>query len=176
MSRPVVLTVAITGSGRRKADNPAVPLAPNEQIESTHEAWEAVAALVRLHVRNPDGSPSSDPDRFGQVMEGVRKHCPGIIVQFSAGDARRGTPDSLPAICRIIRLHSGRPALRGAGRAVADIHEVAGRNLGSVTVSLTSSKTTSTAIPTLIIAGSGSIPTRFVGIRAPPSTSTTATT
>lgn len=87
MSRPVVITVAITGSARRKADNPAVPLAPNEQIESTHEAWEAGAALVHLHARNTDGSPSSDPDRFGQVMEGVHKHCPGMIIQFSTGSA-----------------------------------------------------------------------------------------
>lgn len=39
-------------------DNPAVPTTPDEQVESTHEAYEAGASLVHIHVRNPDESPS----------------------------------------------------------------------------------------------------------------------
>jgi hypothetical protein len=57
--RPVVLAVAITGSVPRKADNPAVPITVAEQVESTHEAFEAGASLVHIHVRNPDETPSS---------------------------------------------------------------------------------------------------------------------
>jgi uncharacterized protein (DUF849 family) len=38
-----------------------------------------------VHVRNEDGTTSSDPDRFGRVLEGIRKHCPDMIVQFSTG-------------------------------------------------------------------------------------------
>jgi uncharacterized protein (DUF849 family) len=38
-----------------------------------------------VHVRNDDGSTSSDPERFGRFLEGIRKHCPDIIVQFSTG-------------------------------------------------------------------------------------------
>jgi uncharacterized protein (DUF849 family) len=87
--RPVVIAVAITGSVPRKKDNPAVPVTVSEQIESTHEAFEAGAALVHLHVRNQDESSSSDPDLFAQVLEGVRKHCPGMIVQFSTGGRGR---------------------------------------------------------------------------------------
>lgn len=87
--RPVIITVAITGSLPRKKDNPAVPVTPAEQIESTHEAFEAGASLVHIHVRNPDESPSSDPALFAQVQEGVRKHCPGMIVQFSTGGRGR---------------------------------------------------------------------------------------
>ena len=52
--RPVVLAVAITGSVPRKKDNPALPVTPAEQIESTHQAFEAGATLVHIHVRNPD--------------------------------------------------------------------------------------------------------------------------
>ena len=89
MSTPVVITVAITGAVPRKADNPAVPVTPSEQIESTHEAFEAGASLVHIHVRNPDQSPGSDPERYAQVQEGVRKHCPGMIVQFSTGGRGR---------------------------------------------------------------------------------------
>ncbi len=90
---PVVIAVAITGSVPRKADNPALPVSPAEQIESTHAAFEAGASLVHIHVRAPDESPSSDPALFAQVQEGVRAHCPGMIVQFSTGG--RGRDPSL---------------------------------------------------------------------------------
>jgi len=89
VSEPVIITVAITGAVPRKKDNPAVPVTPSEQIESTHEAFEAGAALVHIHVRNADESPGSDPELFGRVQEGVRKHCPGMIVQFSTGGRGR---------------------------------------------------------------------------------------
>lgn len=82
---PCIITCAITGSLPKKADNPAVPVTPAEQIESTHEAFEAGATLVHLHVRNDDGTPTSSPERFALVQDGIRKHCPGMIVQFSTG-------------------------------------------------------------------------------------------
>ena len=86
---PVIIAVAITGSVPRKKDNPAVPVTVAEQIESTHQAYEAGASLVHLHVRNPDESASSDPALFASVLEGIRKHCPGMIVQFSTGGRGR---------------------------------------------------------------------------------------
>ncbi len=89
MTQPVVITVAITGAVPRKKDSAAVPVTPNEQIESTHEAFEAGASLVHIHVRGLDESPSSDPDLYARVQEGVRRHCPGIIVQFSTGGRGR---------------------------------------------------------------------------------------
>ena len=87
--RPVIIAVAITGSVPRKRDNPALPVTPSEQIESTHQAFEAGATLVHIHVRNPDETPASDPDLFRQVQEGVQKHCPGLIIQFSTGGRGR---------------------------------------------------------------------------------------
>ncbi|MEX2650567.1 MAG: 3-keto-5-aminohexanoate cleavage protein [Alphaproteobacteria bacterium] len=89
MARPVVITVAITGSVPTKADNPAVPVVPSEQIEATHEAFEAGASLVHVHVRDDLQKPSSDAERFAAVQDGVRKHCPGMIVQFSTGGRGR---------------------------------------------------------------------------------------
>jgi 3-keto-5-aminohexanoate cleavage enzyme len=86
---PVVIAVAITGSVPRKKDNPAVPIPPPEQVESTREAFEAGATLVHIHVRNDDETSSSDPERFRQVQEGVRRLCPGMIVQFSTGGRGR---------------------------------------------------------------------------------------
>ncbi len=109
-ARPVVVAVAITGSVPRKKDNPALPTTPSEQIESTHQAYLAGATLVHIHVRNPDESPSSDPALFAQVQEGLRKHCPGMIVQFSTGgrgrdQAARGS--SLPLKPDMASLSTG---------------------------------------------------------------------
>ena len=85
MSSPCIITVAITGSLPTKANNPAVPITVAEQIESTHEAFEAGATLVHCHVRNDDQTPTSDPEKFARLLEGLRRHCPGMIVQFSTG-------------------------------------------------------------------------------------------
>ena len=85
MTTPCIVCVAITGSLPTKADNPAVPITVAEQVESTQEAFEAGAAIVHAHVRHDDGTPSSDPERFARLLEGLRTHCPGMIVQFSTG-------------------------------------------------------------------------------------------
>ncbi|TVQ29050.1 MAG: 3-keto-5-aminohexanoate cleavage protein [Geminicoccaceae bacterium] len=85
MPTPCIITVAITGSLPTKADNPAVPISVAEQIESTQAAFEAGATLAHCHVRNDDGTPTSDPERFARLLEGLRRHCPGMIVQFSTG-------------------------------------------------------------------------------------------
>lgn len=89
MGEPTIITVAITGSVPRKKDNPTLPVTPAEQIESTHAAFEAGASLVHVHARNPDESSSSDPRLFAAIQDGVRKHCPGMIIQFSTGGRGR---------------------------------------------------------------------------------------
>lgn len=83
--KPCIICVAITGSVPTKANNPAVPISVTEQIESTHEAFEAGATICHAHVRNDDQTPSSDPEKFAALKEGLLKHCPGMIIQFSTG-------------------------------------------------------------------------------------------
>ncbi len=85
MTTPCIICVAITGSVPKKADNPAVPISVAEKVESTQEAFEAGASIVHAHVRNDDETPSSDPEKFGHLKEGLEKHCPGMIIQFSTG-------------------------------------------------------------------------------------------
>jgi 3-keto-5-aminohexanoate cleavage enzyme len=85
MTNPCIIAVAITGSVPTKANNPAVPITVAEQIESTQAAFEAGAAIAHCHVRNDDGTPSSDPDKFAALKEGLEKHCPGMIIQLSTG-------------------------------------------------------------------------------------------
>jgi 3-keto-5-aminohexanoate cleavage enzyme len=83
--QPCLICVAITGSLPTKENNPAVPITIAEQVESTHEAFEAGASLLHAHVRDEAGKPSSDPDRFARLIEGVQRHCPGMIIQLSTG-------------------------------------------------------------------------------------------
>ena len=90
MTTPCIITVAITGSVPSKTDNPAVPITVAEQIESTQQAFEAGATLVHLHVRNDEETPTSEPERFARLQAGIRKHCPGMIIQLSTG-GRSGT-------------------------------------------------------------------------------------
>lgn len=85
MTKPCIICVAITGSVPTKAANPAVPISVEEQIESTHEAFEVGASIAHCHVRNADQTPTSDPEKFARLMEGLKKHCPGMIIQLSTG-------------------------------------------------------------------------------------------
>jgi 3-keto-5-aminohexanoate cleavage enzyme len=85
MSSPCIICVAITGSLPTKQNNPAVPITIAEQIESTHESFEVGASIVHAHVRDDEGKPTSDPERFARLKEGIEKHCPGMIIQFSTG-------------------------------------------------------------------------------------------
>lgn len=85
MTKPCIICVAITGSVPTKANNPAVPITVPEQIESTHEAFEAGASIAHCHVRDDAGKPTSDPERFARLKEGIEAHCPGMIVQLSTG-------------------------------------------------------------------------------------------
>jgi 3-keto-5-aminohexanoate cleavage enzyme len=89
MNRPVIITCAITGSVPQKKDNPAVPITVNEQVESTHEAYEAGASIVHIHVRDDDGKPCSDVNKFELVISGIKKFCPDIIIQTSTGGRGR---------------------------------------------------------------------------------------
>jgi len=85
MSKPLIICVAITGSLPQKSDNPAVPISIDEQVESTQAAFEAGASICHAHVRMEDGMPTADPERFARLKEGLERHCPGMILQFSTG-------------------------------------------------------------------------------------------
>ena len=107
MSKPCIICVAITGSVPQKSDNAAVPITVGEQIEATHAAFEAGASIAHCHVRQDDGTPTSDPERFARLKDGIEAHCPGMIVQLStggrsgAGKERGGMPGLRPAMASL---------------------------------------------------------------------------
>ena len=85
MTTPCIICVALTGSLPTKDNNPAVPITISEQVESAQGAFEAGASIAHCHVRDDHGRPTSDPDRFARLKEGLEQHCPGMIVQLSTG-------------------------------------------------------------------------------------------
>lgn len=85
MTNPCIICVAITGSLPTKENNPAVPISIAEQIESTQESFEAGATIAHCHVRDDQGKPTADPERFARLQEGLKQHCPGMIIQLSTG-------------------------------------------------------------------------------------------
>ena len=90
---PCIITVAITGSVPKKIDNPTIPISVSEQIESTRMCYDAGASLVHLHVRNEDESPSSDVNKFKELLDGIKESCPKMIIQFSTGGRGRSHKD-----------------------------------------------------------------------------------
>src|SRR3546814_16147516 len=96
MGEPCIITVAITGSVPRKKDTAAVPVTVAEQIESTHEAYEAGARLVPVPVRDGHENPSSDPETSGALLAGARTHSPAMLPPSPTGGPRHPHPPRAP--------------------------------------------------------------------------------
>ncbi len=69
-----VISAAIIGSWPTRQDNPNVPLTPEEIAESAYQAWKAGAAIVHIHVRDDEGKPSYDIDKYHETIERIRAH------------------------------------------------------------------------------------------------------
>lgn len=69
-----VISVAVTGSWPTHEDNPNVPFTPEEIAEDVYECWKAGAAIAHIHVRNDDGSPSTDFEKYKETIERIRAH------------------------------------------------------------------------------------------------------
>ncbi len=64
----------------QKKDNPSVPIEPNEIIEQVHEAYEIGITIAHLHARDSDGTPTYKKSTYQEIFEGVRKHCPELVI------------------------------------------------------------------------------------------------
>jgi 3-keto-5-aminohexanoate cleavage enzyme len=117
---PVIISVAITGGGGSKKQNPNLPVTPEEQAEQTYEAYKAGASAVHVHARDVDGkTPVYDPRRFREINSKIRQLCPDIIVGNSTGVVpEAGLSEALvildaePELCS---LNMGSFAVRAGG-------------------------------------------------------------
>ena len=79
-----VVTCALTGVLANRKQCPGIPYTPAEIGEEARRAYEAGAAVVHIHARNDDGSPTFSPAVFAKIREEVRARSP-VILNYSTG-------------------------------------------------------------------------------------------
>ena len=87
MSNKVIITAAISGAEVTKEMNPAVPYTLEEYVREAKSAYDAGAAIIHLHARWDDGTPTQDRERFRVLIDAIQEACPDVIIQPSTGGA-----------------------------------------------------------------------------------------
>ena len=83
----LIIAAAICGAEVTKEHNPAVPYTVEEIVREAKSAYDAGAAVIHLHVREDDGTPTQSHERFQVCVDGILEACPGVIIQPSTGGA-----------------------------------------------------------------------------------------
>lgn len=83
----LIITAAICGAEVTKEHNPNVPYTVEEIGREAESAYKAGASIIHLHVREDDGTPTQDKERFRVCIEEIKKRCPDVIIQPSTGGA-----------------------------------------------------------------------------------------
>ena len=89
----LIITAAICGAEVTKEQNPAVPYTVEEIVREAKSAVDAGAAIVHLHVRHDDGTPTQSRERFQECEEAILKVCPNVILIPSTGGAVGMSPE-----------------------------------------------------------------------------------
>lgn len=89
----LIITAAICGAEVTKEQNPAVPYTVEEIVREAKSAVDAGAAIVHLHVREDDGTPTQSHVRFQECEEAIYKVCPDVILIPSTGGAVGMSPE-----------------------------------------------------------------------------------
>ena len=83
----LIISACICGAEVTKEQNPNVPYTVEEIVREAKSAYDAGAALIHLHVRWDDGTPTQSRERFQECVDAIRKECPDVIIQPSTGGA-----------------------------------------------------------------------------------------
>ena len=83
----LIISACICGAEVTKEQNPNVPYTVEEIVREAKSAYDAGAALIHLHVRWDDGTPTQSKERFQECVDAIRKECPDVIIQPSTGGA-----------------------------------------------------------------------------------------
>jgi 3-keto-5-aminohexanoate cleavage enzyme len=85
-SAEVILTAAIVGAETTRAQTPYLPISAREIADEAARCADAGVAVIHLHVRNPDGTPSQSRELFAEAIDRIREKA-DVIVQVSTGGA-----------------------------------------------------------------------------------------
>ncbi len=83
----LIITAAICGAEVTKEQNPAVPYTVKEMVREAKSAYDAGAAVIHVHVREDDGTPTQSKKRFKEVLDAIYKEIPDVLVIPSTGGA-----------------------------------------------------------------------------------------
>ena len=89
----LIITAAISGAEVTKDHNPAVPYTIEEMVREAKSAYDAGAAVIHVHVRHDDGTPTQSKERFKEVLDAIKKEVPDAIIIPSTGGAVGMTAD-----------------------------------------------------------------------------------
>lgn len=100
MARSVIVSCAITGGGDTVGKHPAIPVTPAQIAQSSIEAASAGAAIVHIHVRDPQtGKPSLDQNLYAEVTQRIRDSGTDVIINLTTGAGARYIPgDDNPSV------------------------------------------------------------------------------
>jgi uncharacterized protein (DUF849 family) len=94
MARPVIIACAVTGSADTVAQNPAVPVTPEQIANEAIAANKAGAAIAHIHVRNPEtGKASMKVEYYEEVVKRIRDSGSPVIINLTTGPGGRFVPD-----------------------------------------------------------------------------------
>jgi 3-keto-5-aminohexanoate cleavage enzyme len=110
---PVILTCSISGSLADREQCPAIPYTPEEYAAEARRVVEEGGAMIHIHARRPDGTPSYEVEDFQAIAQAIRAEAGDVIVNFSTGAI------GVPVAKRVAYLREGRP-------------DVAALNMGSM--------------------------------------------
>jgi uncharacterized protein (DUF849 family) len=93
MQRKVMIACAVTGSADTPGRNPAVPVTPAQIAASAIDAAKAGAAIVHIHVRDPQTTrPSMDGALYREVVERIRASGTDVLINLTTGPGARFIP------------------------------------------------------------------------------------
>jgi 3-keto-5-aminohexanoate cleavage enzyme len=81
---PVVVQAALNGV-RERSDGATIPVADDEVVSDALAAWDAGAAVIHLHAREPDGTPSVRAGRYAPLVEGIRAGGCDAVLNLACG-------------------------------------------------------------------------------------------
>ena len=95
MQRKVMISCAVTGSADSVGKNPAVPVTPAQIAASAVDAAKAGAAIVHIHVRDPNTAlPSMDGALYAEVVDRIRQSGADVVINLTTGPGGRFSPDA----------------------------------------------------------------------------------
>ena len=99
--RKAVITVAPTGEGATRKDNPALPVTPREIAQAVYESWQAGASVAHIHVRDDNEKPSMSLDKFCETFNMIREKCDIVINLTTSGDIRAGDEERMAHLLKL---------------------------------------------------------------------------